>query len=161
MLIIFISVAITYFLFPFSSTKQKKDVAVIKTSKSMSQPHIEAPSALPESIENLVPIHEETNIEEVLPIEQNITYPTIREIEEKTEQIYSELTPESYDETVEEANAVFENLDVVVEEIDEKTYEEMEEVAQNEEIEQGSSIEENIQEVSEKDSIDEIPVIEE
>jgi len=85
-------------------------------------------------------------------IEKEADIPNLnpKQMQEKTQAIYDELTPENYEETMEEAVIAFDTLDSLVEEVDTKLGEEMQ--SSEEEIsvdmEEGNSKEEQIDEVS-------------
>lgn len=167
-LIVTISAVIAYALFSFSSTMQIKDTPLVKTSKPISIPKTSSlPMQTASAEEDIVSTDKEVNIEEVIPMENNITYSSIEEIEEKTEQIYNELTPENYEETLQEANEAFEVLDTHVEAMEAKLVEEMQDIEKVEEqFDNDEAIEEQPQDdvamvISENEDENEIDITQE
>jgi len=93
--------------------------------------------------------------------EDNVSTETIEEIEVKTQRIYNELLPDDYDETIEDANIAFDNLDIHVAETSQEDAQIMEEAREVQEINndvKGEEIEEN-EIITIED--DELPVAEE
>ena len=73
-------------------------------------------------------IPEEENSDEMLKPQSPQT------IQEYTDSIYENLTPENYEETIEEGETAFEEIDIVVEEQDSKMGEEMESEEETQEV---------------------------
>jgi len=80
-------------------------------------------------------INEETIEEEIEKLEK-IPNLTPQEMEAKTQEIYEALTPEDYEETMEEANTAFEELDAHTEATREKLAQEMQAIEETQEIQE-------------------------
>ncbi len=91
---------------------------------------------------------DEKEMQEMMENQENIPNLTPKQMQAQTEAVYDSLTPDDYEETMEEANAAFDALDNHVEALDAKLAEEMQDIeeAQEEQIDSDDIIEEEPQE---------------
>jgi len=125
-----------------NQTQQEKPIKELTEKEIISQNVLSVPE---ESLRIESPAVDEEIIEEKIEKLENIPNFTPQQMEAQTQEIYESLTPEDYEETMEEANTAFEEIDAHIESTKEKLAQEMQAIEETQEIDNEKMIEEVIQ----------------